>query len=188
MSRVKTQLEMQQNELKRSPEDRKIMEELELLRKEKLSKNNEFRLYHDFRVDELRSGLANLHNYEPYKSNADFDKLRKVFTQKLDRFNIANYKSELKYIVENIKIPESYRKIYYLKEDEMMDLQNILHLAAHSLGDVYMTEKDFESAKKYFLLADKVYPYQSYSGTTMSKDANRITADLAEVAKELNQK
>ncbi len=185
-NRSETKARMKKYNAKRTPEEKAMLDAMEKNRLAKLEKNKKFRLYHDYRIDELRESLKTLSQYEPYKSDKTFAKVLNSFNEKLDRFNIANYNEQLQYLVENIKISESYNKTYYLSEREMNTLKNINHLAAHSLGDIYMTKKEYSDAITYFNIARTKHTYYSSSGTTVNKDYLRMEFDISEAYFKLN--
>lgn len=149
----------------------------------KLTKNIEnYPLYHDKRIDELRTALAELIVYEPFKSDQKLLKYTYNMVDRLDRYTIRDYEEELLYFA-TLNISESFLNTnfdsYYDKDSEV---KNITHLAAHSLGDIYLSSNNYELAKEYYTQAIFRVPIKTNSGTTASKDVNRIVYDLSKNA------
>lgn len=138
-------------------------------------------LYHNYRVDDLRTGLKYLIKEEPYKSDATLIQYTSHLKDKLERTNIANYIEELRYFTD-LKIDKRYKDNY----DE--EIVNINHTASHSLADVFLGKKDYEQAEKYFLKALVEHQLFSVSGTTVEKDSHRIEYDLVKVYQNLGRK
>lgn len=138
-------------------------------------------LYHNYRVDELRTGLKDLVRDEPYKSDKTLVKYVSNLKDKLERNNIADYIEELRYFAD-LKIDKKYKDNY----DE--EIANINHTASHSLADVFLGKKEYEQAEKYFLKALVEHQLFSVSGTTVEKDSHRIEYDLAKLYQESGRK
>ena len=75
----------------------------------------------------------------------------------------------------DLKIEESQGRML------LYNLQNIAHLAAHSLADIYYGNKEYDKAEKYFLKALYEAPYEQTSATTVKKDNERIFFDLISI-------
>ena len=145
-------------------------------------------LYHDYRIDDLRMGLKQLLKYEPYKSNQELINVVTKLNEKLDRFSIRNYVKELNYIA-NLEISEVFLKAHFDDPPRgEYEVENILHLSFHSLGDIYFSEGNYELAKAFYTKAIFTNPLIETSGTTILKDVNRIIYDLAKNAYKVGKK
>lgn len=162
-----------------------MMIQLENSRKKKYNKTKVQRetypLYHDYRVDELRTALRDLIGDAPYSSDQILIKYVSNLKNKLERTNIAGYAEELSYFAA-LKIDKKY------KEGNEEAIVNINHTALHSLADISIGKKEYQQAEKYLLKALTEFPLYSLSGTTSEKDANRIEYDLAKVYQKLERK
>ncbi|WP_106915206.1 hypothetical protein [Chryseobacterium aurantiacum] len=138
-------------------------------------------LYHNYRIDELRTGLRYLIRDEPYKSDPTLIQYTSNLKDKLERTNIANYIEELRYFAD-LKIDKRYKDNF----DE--EIANINHTASHALADVFLGKKDYGQAEKYFLKALVEHQLFSVSGTTVEKDSHRIEYDLVKVYQNLGRK
>jgi hypothetical protein len=133
-----------------------------------------FPMYHDVRVDDIRVALAYLSREEPYKSDKTFMGYVSNMSQKLDRQNIRSFTKELDYFLD-LKINE---KDWKYKSDEVLNLK---HTSAHALADIYFGVESYKLAEKFFLRSLLDFRIVSAGGTTMQKDANRISYDLSKV-------
>ncbi|MFC4211839.1 hypothetical protein ACFOWA_11635 [Pedobacter lithocola] len=88
-----------------------------------------FPLYHDVRIDEIRTALYYLLREEPYKSDKKLMEYAKNMRQKLERTNIRAFITELNYFLD-LKINEQYWK--YRSEEVL----NLKHTSAHSIADI----------------------------------------------------
>ena len=162
-----------------------MMIQMEKTRKKKYKKTQELKaiypLYHDYRVDEIRSATRDLIKDPSYNADQTLVKYTTNLTEKLERTNIANYIDELKYFA-NLKIDQKYKDGF----DE--DIVNINHTSLHSLADIYLGKGEYETAEKYFKMALTEFPIFTVSGTTQEKDSHRIEYDLAKIYKKLNRK
>jgi len=158
----------------------------------KQSKNEDERekypLYHDYRIDDLREGLKQLLEHEPYKSNPELIKHASKFNERLDRFSIRNYEKELLYLAD-IKISKELLNEHFndLTRGDY-EIDNITHLAAHSLGDIYFAKGNYQLAKDFYKKAIFTSPLIVSSGTTFGKDVDRIVYDLAKNAYKAGKK
>lgn len=148
----------------------------------------DYPLYHDNRIDDLREALNQLILHEPFKSDSKLVKYTHNLDERLDRFSIRNYMTELQYfalfdIGEDFLIAnfDSYL-------DKGYEVRNIAHLSAHALGDIYFSQNNYKLAKEYYTQAIFVDPFQTNSGTTYSKDFNRIVFDLSKNAHKAGKK
>lgn len=168
------------------------LENTEKRKEKKLSKHEEDRkmypLYHDFRIDDLREGLKQLLEHEPYKSNKELLNYANKLNEKLDRFSIRNYVKELTYF-SDLKISESFLKEHF---DEIprgeYEVENILHLSTHSLGDIYFSQGNYQLAKEFYTKAIFTNPLIELSWTNVKKDVDRIIYDLAKNAYKAEKK
>lgn len=142
----------------------------------------DYPLYHDYRIDDLRIGLKQLLKYEPYKSNEELVNHSNKINEKLDRFSIRNYVKELHYFA-NLKISENFLKENFDNPPHGdYEVENITHLAVHSLGDIYFSQGNYQLAKDFYTKAIFEYPLIASSGTTTDRDINRTIYDLAKNA------
>lgn len=168
------------------------LENTEKRKENKLSKDEEdlemYPLYHDFRIDDLRVGLKQLLEYEPYKSNKELLNYANKLNEKLDRFNIRNYVKELTYF-SGLKISEAFLKEHFdvIPHGEY-EVENILHLSSHSLGDIYFSQGNYQLAKEFYTKAIFTNPLIELSGTKVKKDIDRTIYDLAKNAYKAGKK
>lgn len=161
-------------------------------REKKQSKHEEDRenypLYHDFRIDDLRIGLKQLLEYEPYKSNKELLNHTSKLNEKLDRFSIRNYVKELTYFTD-LKINEAFLKEHFdvIPHGEY-EVENVMHLSTHSLGDIYFSQGNYQLAKEFYTKAIFTNPLIELSGTTVGKDVDRTIYDLAKNAYKAKKK
>ncbi|MDR7211457.1 tetratricopeptide repeat protein [Flavobacterium piscis] len=168
------------------------LEDAEKRRENKQAKHEEDRekypLYHDFRIDDLRIGLKQLIKYEPYKSNQELLNHANKLNEKLDRFSIRNYVKELNYLVD-LKISEAFLKEHFDDPPHgEYEVENITHLSAHSLGDIYFSQGNYQLAKEFYTKAIFTNPLIELSGTTVGKDVDRTIYDLAKNAYKAGKK
>lgn len=145
-------------------------------------------LFHDFRIDDLRIGLKQLLEYEPYKSDQELINRAGKLNEKLDRFTIRNYVEELKYFAV-LKISDEFLKEHF--EDPPQgeyEVENIIHLSVHALGDIYFSEGNYPLAKEFYTKAIFTDPLVVRSGTTFQRDIDRITYDLGKSAYKARKK
>lgn len=168
------------------------VEDMEKRRQTKQSNLKEDRenypLFHDFRIDDLRIGLKQLLEFEPYKSNQELLKHANKLNEKLDRFTIRDYEDELKYFA-NLKISEGFLKEHF--EDPLQgeyEVENLTHLSVHALGDIYFSKGNYQSAKEFYTKAIFSNPLIVRSGTTYEKDVDRTIYDLAKNAYKTQKK
>lgn len=133
-------------------------------------------LFHDYRIDELRSGIRELMYYAPYNNNAALRTTYRKINTKLDRETIRAFEGELKYFAV-LNIPDSLKRPLY------EEMANINHLSVHALADIYLGKKQYDSAELYFKKSLYEAPLVTVSGTTFEKDAQRILYDLGLVYK-----
>lgn len=163
--------------------DKKLLSEKDLIeindkRKEALSATrDDYSLYHEKRINELITLLEKLFETFPsYKNDpklvAAYEKLKEQ--EPLDKGSLWLAKDILPYLAD-LKIEESQGRML------LYNLQNIAHLAAHSLADIYYGNKEYEKAEKYFLKALYEAPYEQTSATTVKKDNERIFFDLISI-------
>lgn len=168
------------------------LENVEKRIEKKQSKHEEDRenypLYHDFRIDDLRIGLKQLLVYEPYKSDNELLNHANRLSEKLDRFNIRNYVKELTYF-SDLKISESFLKEHFdaIQHGEY-EVENILHLSCHSLGDIYFSQGKYQLAKEFYTKAIFTNPLIELSWTKVKKDIDRTIYDLAKNAYKAGKK
>lgn len=152
--------------------------QLEKDRKVKWAKESKLReifpLYHDVRIDEIRTGLYHLLRDDPYKNDAKLLSYAKAMDKKLDRTNIRYYTAELEYFLD-LKIDEKFWKY---RSDEVLNLK---HTSAHALADIYFGAGNYKLAEQNFIRSLLSYRLVSAGGTTAQKDANRISYDLSKV-------
>lgn len=139
-----------------------------------------FPLYHDVRIDEIRTALYYMLREEPYKSDKKLMEYAVNMRQKLDRKNIRQFTKELDYFLD-LKIDEN---LWKQKSDEVLNLK---HTSAHSLADIYFGNANYKQAEMYFIRALLNYKIVSAGGTTAQKDANRIIYDLSKVYEKLGK-
>lgn len=146
------------------------------------SSKERYPLYHDVRIDYLRTALGELITFEPFKTDTTLRQYYSNIDERLDRFSIRNYTEELQYFA-TLDISEDFLKSNtdYIS-DLFSEIKNITHLSTHALGDIYLASGDYALAKEYYLQSLFTSPIQTNSGTTYSKDSNRIVFDLAKNA------
>jgi len=148
----------------------------------------DYPLYHDSRIDDLRKALNQLILHEPFKSDNKLVTYTNNLNENLDRFNIRKYTTELQYFAL-FDIGEDFLKANFDSYfDEGYEVRNIAHLSAHALGDIYFSQGNYKLAKEYYTQSIFVDPFQTNSGTTYSKDFNRIVFDLSKNAHKANKK
>lgn len=166
------------------PKDDYMLIQMEKDRKAKWAKETKLRavfpMYHDVRIDEIRIALAYLLREEPYKSDKILMECANKMPRKLDRENIRSFTKELDYFLD-LKIDEKFWKY---KSDEVLNLK---HTSAHALADIYFGIESYKLAEKFFLRSLLDFRIVSAGGTTMQKDANRITVDLSRTYDELGK-
>ena len=166
------------------PKDDYMLIQMEKYRKVKWEKESKLRavfpMYHDVRIDEIRVALAYLLKEEPYKSDKTLLECASKMSRKLDRESIRNFTKELDYFLD-LKIDEKFWKY---KSDEVLNLK---HTSAHALADIYFGAESYKLAEKFFLRALLDFRMASAGGTTVQKDANRITVDLSRTYNELGK-
>ncbi|MDA3615979.1 tetratricopeptide repeat protein [Polluticaenibacter yanchengensis] len=133
-------------------------------------------LFHDYRIDELRSGVRELMYYEPFRKDEVLRAAYRKINTKLDRETIRAFENELKYFAV-LNIPDS------LKQPLYEEMANINHLSVHALADIYLGKKQYDSAELYFKKSLYELPLVTVSGTTFEKDAHRILYDLGMIYK-----
>lgn len=165
------------------------MEKRRLAKQSQREKDKEkYPLFHDFRIEDLRIGLKQLLEYEPYKSNVELINQTNKLNEKLDRFTIRNYVEELKYFAA-LKISEEFLKAHF--EDPLQgeyEVENIIHLSVHALGDIYFSEGNYQLAKEFYTKAIFTDPLVVRSGTTFHRDLDRIIYDLGKNAYKARKK
>ncbi|WP_052085237.1 leucine-rich repeat domain-containing protein [Cellulophaga sp. E6(2014)] len=172
----------------RSLEEKQEYAELERIRLEKLKERERFRLYHDVVTDALRMHAYELSQLAPFVSNAKYTAVVHSLDQRIDRYNVSEYITSLNYLMYLSEIPADFKMQHSLSNTEIINFKNISHLAAHALGDAYLSANNYPKALEYLELALVNFPYHSFSGTTMNKDRLRIRTDLAKVYSSLNTK
>lgn len=149
---------------------------LQLIEKSR-SESNKFPLYHDFRTDEIRDGLAEIITIEPYKSDKlliqSFEKLNETIT----RYNIKDYVEEFKFLLSSTISKKELEK--HFKPFNNEEVFNVKHLAAHALADFYFGKEQYENAIEYYKKSIFEFPYEESSGTGVVQDAERIIYDIA---------
>lgn len=160
------------------PSDDYFLIQLEKNRKVKWAEESKLRevfpLYHDVRIDDIRTALAYLLREEPYKSDKKLMEYAQNLRQKLDRTNIRQFTKELDYFLD-LKIDE---KAWKYKSDEVLNLK---HTSAHALADINFGNGDYKLAEKFFLRSILDFRVYSAGGSNIQKDANRIAYDLSKV-------
>ncbi|RZL41484.1 MAG: hypothetical protein EOP00_24765 [Pedobacter sp.] len=129
------------------PGDDYFLIQMEKDRKVKWEKESKLRevfpLYHDVRIDDIRTALYYLLREEPYKSDKILTDYARKMSGKLDRENIRNFTTELDYFLD-LKIDEKFWKY---KSDEVLNLK---HTSAHALADIYFGNGDDKLQKSSF--------------------------------------
>ncbi|WP_113654327.1 hypothetical protein [Pedobacter namyangjuensis] len=166
------------------PNDDYLLIQMEKNRKVKWAEESKLRdvfpLYHDVRIDDIRTALYYLLREEPYKSDKKLMEYAKGMNKKLDRTNIRNYKAELNYFLD-LTIDEKFWKY---KSDEVLNLK---HTSAHALADIYFGSGDFKLAENNFIRSLLSYRLIAAGGTTFQNDANRISYDLSKVYEKIGK-
>lgn len=166
------------------PSDDYLLIQMEKNRKVKWAEESKLRdvfpLYHDVRIDEIRTALYYLLREEPYKSDKKLMEYAQNMRQKLDRNTIRKFTTELDYFLD-LKIDE---KAWKYKSDEVLNLK---HTSAHALADIYFGNANYKLAEKFFLRSLLDFKIVSAGGTTAQKDANRIIYDLSKVYEKLGK-
>ena len=105
------------------PNDDYLLIQMEKNRKVKWAEESKLRdifpLYHDVRIDEIRTALYYLLREEPCKSDKKLMEYAQNMRQKLDRSNIRQFTTELDYFLD-LKIDE---KAWKFKSDEVLNLK-----------------------------------------------------------------
>lgn len=141
------------------------------------SESNKFPLYHDFRTDEIRDGLAKIIKVEPFKSDKGLIEISKKIEEPITRYNTINYLEEFKSLLSaNISKVVLEKHFQPFEEEEVF---NIKHLASHALADYYFGAKQYELAIDYYKKSIFEFPYEESSGTGVVQDAERIIYDIA---------
>lgn len=160
------------------PSDDYLLIQMEKNRKVKWAEESKLRdvfpLYHDVRIDDIRTALYYLLREEPYKSDKKLMEYAQNMRQKLDRTNIRKFTTELDYFLD-LKIDE---KAWKFKSDEVLNLK---HTSAHALADIYFGNDNYKLAEKFFLKSILDFRVYSAGGSNIQKDANRIAYDLSKV-------
>lgn len=166
------------------PSDDYLLIQMEKDRKLKWAEESKLRdafpLYHDVRIDDIRTALYYLLREEPYKSDKKFVEYAQNMRQKLDRTNIRQFTKELDYFLD-LKIDE---KVWKFKSDEVLNLK---HTSAHALADIYFGSDAYMLAEKFFLRSLLDYKLHSAGGSNIHKDGNRIIYDLSKVYEKLGK-
>ena len=148
----------------------------ELIAKSK-SESNKFPLYHDFRTDEIRDGLAKIIKVEPFKSDKGLIDIFKKLEEPITRYNIVDYAKEFKFLLSANISKEVLDKNFQPFEEE--EVFNIKHLASHALADYHFGIGKYDIAIEYYKKSIFQFPYEESSGTGVVKDAERILYDIA---------
>ena len=166
------------------PNDDYLLIQMEKNRKVKWAEESKLRdvfpLYHDVRIDDIRTALYYLLREEPYKSDKKLMEYAQNIRQKLDRSNIRQFTTELDYFLD-LKIDE---KAWKFKSDEVLNLK---HTSAHALADIYFGSASYKLAEKFFLRSLLDFKLFSAGGSNAQKDANRIIYDLSKVYEKLGK-
>lgn len=166
------------------PKDDYMLIQMEKNRKIKWAEQSKardvFPLYHDVRIDEIRTALYYLLREEPYKSDKKLMEYAQNMRQKLDRTTIRKFTTELDYFLD-LKIDE---KAWKFKSDEVLNLK---HTSAHALADIYFGNANYKLAEKFFLRSLLDFRIYSAGGSNAQKDANRIIYDLSKVYEKLGK-
>ena len=171
-------------DMKAIPSDDYLLIQMEKNRKVKWAEQSKLRdvfpLYHDVRIDEIRTALYYLLREEPYKSDKKLMEYAQNMRQKLDRNTIRKFTTELDYFLD-LKIEEKFWKY---KSDEVLNLK---HTSAHALADIYFGNANYKLAEKFFLRSLLDFRIFSAGGSNAQKDANRIIYDLSKVYEKLDK-
>lgn len=166
------------------PSDDYLLIQMEKNRKVKWAEESKLRdvfpLYHDVRIDDIRTALYYLLREESYKSDKKLMEYAQNMRQKLDRTNIRKFITELTYFLD-LKIDD---KAWKFKSDEVLNLK---HTSAHALADIYFGNANYKEAEKYFLRSLLDYKIFSAGGSNIQKDGNRIIYDLSKVYEKLGK-
>lgn len=167
------------------------LERMEQRRLERIAKEQDEReqypLYHDYRTDDIRSGLAKLVRYEPYKSDTELAKQISRINRKITRHNISSFVNEFKYLL-TLDIPEEFADEYFSDVRSNEDVLNIKHLACHALADYYLSVKEYDTAIDYYKKSVFEYPIVVPSGTVATKDVERCIYDIAKTLHKAGRK
>ena len=167
------------------PSDDYFLIQMEKNRKVRWAEENkardEFPLYHDVRIDDIRVALYYLIREEPYKSDKKLLEYAQNMRQKLTRVNIRSFTTALDYFLD-LKIDDKFWKY---KSDEVLNLK---HTSAHAIADIHLGNANYKEAEMYFLRALLNYKLVSAGGSNGHKDANRIIYDLSKVYQHLGKK
>lgn len=149
---------------------------LQLIASEK-EEVNKFPLYHDIRTDEIRDGLTEIIQIEPYKSDKMLLQNFKKFNEPITRYNIKDYVEVFRFLLSSTISKEALEKHFQPFYNE--EVFNVKHLASHALGDFYFGKEQYDNAIDYYKKSIFEYPYEESSGTGVVQDAERIIYDIA---------
>jgi len=152
---------------------------MQLLYAQTETDREKYPLYHDARTDEIRSALAKLERYEPYKSNSELQKHIGNLDEKITRYNIGNYVNDFKFFL-TLDIPEDFLDENFKDIRRHDDVWNIKHIASHALADYYLSAGDCDKAVEYY--KKSIFDYRivvASSATTLIKDIERCIFDIA---------
>lgn len=136
-------------------------------------------LYHDARTDEIRSALAKLIVYEPYKSNTKLREHINNLDEKITRYNISNYVNDFKFFL-TLDIPEDFMEDNFTNIRRHDDVWNIKHIAVHALADYYLSAGEYDMAIDCY--KKSIFDYRlvvASSGRALAKDIERCIYDIA---------
>lgn len=136
-------------------------------------------LYHDARTDEIRSALAKLVVYEPYKSNVKLQEHINNLDEKITRYNISNFEENFKFFL-TLDISEDFLERNFSNIRRHDDVWNIKHISAHALADYYLSAGEYDQAIDYY--KKSIFDYRlvvASSGTALAKDIERCIYDIA---------
>ncbi|WP_158850186.1 hypothetical protein [Algibacter sp. L1A34] len=149
------------------------------------SQSEEPNMYHNHAIDMMRENIDFLATTEEYADNTTFLELAKQLPKKLDRYNIKNYETTLKYIADELKVSEATIKKYYSPFHFTKEMANMHHVATHALADIYFTAEKYKEAIAFYDKAMFTHPPVGTSGTTINKDFLRMELDVSEAYFEL---
>lgn len=155
------------------------MQEMEARRMDKVSKDKadreKFPLYHDVRTNEITNLLYDLILLDPsYKTNSTFQNhYQKLIETKIDRYNVGQFYQDFLYFL-TLDLSKYKTKEYSYDRD----ILNIQHLSAHAVADFYLSANAHQEAIKFYKKSIVEFPYEVSSGTTFSKDSERILFDI----------
>ncbi|MCL5127730.1 hypothetical protein [Algibacter sp. L4_22] len=149
------------------------------------SQSEEPNMYHNHAIDMMRENIDFLATTEEYADNTTFLELAKQLPKKLDRYNIKNYETTLKYIADKLKVSEATIKKYYSPFHFTKEMANMHHVATHALADIYFTAEKYKDAITFYDKAMFTHTPVGTSGTTINKDFLRMELDVSEAYFEL---